>query len=40
MEKLANQFEISSFSKSPTIYQPKDLERLNHKLLISLDLIQ
>lgn len=37
MEKLANQFEISSFSKSPTIYQPEDLERLNHKLLISLD---
>lgn len=37
MEKLANQFEISSFSKSPTIYQPDDLERLNHKLLISLD---
>ena len=37
MEKLANQFEISSFSKSPTIYQPEDLERLNHKLLINLD---
>lgn len=37
MEKLANQFEISSFSKSSTIYQPEDLERLNHKLLISLD---
>ncbi|HJD58507.1 MAG TPA: glutamate--tRNA ligase [Rickettsia endosymbiont of Ceroptres masudai] len=37
MEKLANQFEISSFSKSPTIYQPEDLERLNHTLLISLD---
>ncbi len=37
MEKIANQFEISSFSKSPTIYQPEDLERLNHKLLISLD---
>ncbi|WP_218460525.1 glutamate--tRNA ligase [Rickettsia sp. TH2014] len=37
MEKLANQFEVSSFSKSPTIYQPEDLERLNHKLLISLD---
>ncbi len=37
MEKLANQFEISNFSKSPTIYQPEDLERLNHKLLISLD---
>ncbi|WP_017443148.1 glutamate--tRNA ligase [Rickettsia gravesii] len=37
MEKLANQFEISSFSKSPIIYQPEDLERLNHKLLISLD---
>ncbi|HJD59886.1 MAG TPA: glutamate--tRNA ligase [Rickettsia endosymbiont of Omalisus fontisbellaquei] len=36
MDKLANQFEISSFSKSPTIYQPEDLERLNHKLLISL----
>ncbi|KJW02549.1 glutamate--tRNA ligase [Rickettsia endosymbiont of Ixodes pacificus] len=37
IDKLANQFEISSFSKSPTIYQPEDLERLNHKLLISLD---
>lgn len=37
MEELAEQFEISSFSKSPTIYQPEDLERLNHKLLISLD---
>ncbi|MCC8467545.1 MAG: glutamate--tRNA ligase [Rickettsia endosymbiont of Eriopis connexa] len=37
MDKLADQFEISSFSKSPTIYQPEDLERLNHKLLISLD---
>ncbi|WP_341787912.1 glutamate--tRNA ligase [Rickettsia endosymbiont of Cantharis rufa] len=36
MDKLAAQFEISSFSKSPTIYQPEDLERLNHKLLISL----
>ncbi|CEO17878.1 Glutamate--tRNA ligase 1 [Rickettsia monacensis] len=37
IDKLANTFEISSFSKSPTIYQPEDLERLNHKLLISLD---
>ena len=37
IDKLANQFEISSFSKSPTIYQPEDLEKLNHKLLISLD---
>ncbi|MCZ6886815.1 MAG: glutamate--tRNA ligase [Rickettsia endosymbiont of Ixodes persulcatus] len=37
MAELATQFEISSFSKSPTIYQPEDLERLNHKLLISLD---
>ncbi|ADE29843.1 glutamate--tRNA ligase [Rickettsia prowazekii] len=37
IEKLVAQFEISSFSKSPTIYQQYDLERLNHKLLISLD---
>ncbi|XVN41139.1 MAG: glutamate--tRNA ligase [Rickettsia endosymbiont of Argas persicus] len=37
MEELVKQFNISSFSKSPTIYQPEDLERLNHKLLISLD---
>lgn len=37
MDELVKHFEISSFSKSPTIYQPEDLERLNHKLLISLD---
>lgn len=36
IEELIENFEISNFSKSPTIYQPKDLERLNHKLLISL----
>lgn len=37
MAELVENFEISSFSKSPTIYQPEDLERLNHKLLISLN---
>ncbi len=37
MDELVKYFEIGSFSKSPTIYQPDDLERLNHKLLISLD---
>ena len=37
MDELATQFEISNFSKSPTMYQPEDLVRLNHKLLISVD---
>ncbi|WP_347938646.1 glutamate--tRNA ligase [Rickettsia oklahomensis] len=37
MDELATHFEINHFSKSPTIYQPEDLERLNHKLLISVD---
>lgn len=37
MKELVEQFDISSFSKSPTIYQPEDLARLNHKLLISLN---
>ncbi|WP_375326781.1 glutamate--tRNA ligase [Candidatus Tisiphia endosymbiont of Nemotelus uliginosus] len=33
---LVKSFEISSMSKSPTTYLPEELERLNHKLLISL----
>lgn len=36
MKELIEQFAINNFSKSPTIYQPEDLERLNHKLLIHL----
>lgn len=34
--ELAENFDISKFSTSPTTYVPEDLERLNHKLLISL----
>lgn len=37
MDDLVKYFEIGSFSKNPTIYQPEDLEKLNHKLLINLD---
>ncbi|MFY9590342.1 glutamate--tRNA ligase [Rickettsia endosymbiont of Halotydeus destructor] len=37
MKELVKQFDINNFSKSPTIYQPEDLERLNHKLLINLN---
>lgn len=34
---LISEFDIAKFSKSPTIYQPEELERLNHKLLIYLN---
>jgi glutamyl-tRNA synthetase len=34
--QLVKEFDITSFSKSATIYQADELERLNHKLLINL----
>jgi glutamyl-tRNA synthetase len=36
MNELIDNFEVSSFSASPTIYNPQDLVLLNHKLLIQL----
>ena len=37
LDNLIQEFDITKFSKSPTIYQPEELERLNHKLLINSD---
>lgn len=34
--ELIREFDIATYSKSPTIYQPQELERLNHKILINL----
>ncbi|MDX1924485.1 MAG: glutamate--tRNA ligase [Rickettsiaceae bacterium] len=36
LNDLAKDFEISNFGLSPTNYFPQDLEKLNHKLLITL----
>lgn len=36
LDQLIKEFDINNFSKSPTTYLPEELERLNHKLLISL----
>lgn len=36
LDQLVREFDINNFSKSPTTYLPEELERLNHKLLISL----
>ncbi|RYE06514.1 MAG: glutamate--tRNA ligase [Rickettsiaceae bacterium] len=36
LKDLINDFDINSYSKSPTTYQPTELERLNHKILINL----
>lgn len=36
LDSLIKEFDITKFSKSPTTYQPEELERLNHKLLIHL----
>jgi glutamyl-tRNA synthetase len=33
---LINEFDITTYSKSPTIYQPLELERINHKIIIAL----
>ena len=37
LAELVTAFDISAFSKSPTTYLPEELERLNHKILISLE---
>jgi glutamyl-tRNA synthetase len=37
LQNLAEDFEIKSFSSSPTIYDAQELWLLNHKLLINLD---
>lgn len=34
---LIAEFDITTFSKSPTTYLPEELARLNHKLLLNLD---
>ncbi|MCC8417279.1 MAG: glutamate--tRNA ligase [Rickettsia endosymbiont of Bryobia graminum] len=36
LNQLIKSFDITNLSKSPTTYLPEELERLNHKLLISL----
>ncbi|WP_341764035.1 glutamate--tRNA ligase [Candidatus Tisiphia endosymbiont of Beris chalybata] len=36
LDELVKCFDITNMSKSPTIYLSEELERLNHKLLISL----
>lgn len=35
LDQLVKSFDISNLSKSPTTYLPEELQRLNHKLLIS-----
>ncbi len=37
MKELTDNFNITKFSKSPTTYLPEELERLNHKFVISLE---
>ena len=37
MHDLINEFDINSYSTSPTNYLMDELEQLNHKLLIQLD---
>ncbi len=37
MQKLIDQFNISTYSKSPTTYMPEELELLNHKLVINYE---
>lgn len=37
MKQLINQFDISSYSKSPTNYDPSQLDELNHKLILELE---
>ncbi len=40
LSDLIKEFDLNSFSKSPTTYLPLELERLNHKLLIELSFIE
>jgi glutamyl-tRNA synthetase len=35
MEDLIEQFDIHTYSKSPTTYMPEELELINHKLIIT-----
>lgn len=37
LEDLIKEFDIKNFSKNPIIYSSEELQRLNHKLLISLN---
>jgi glutamyl-tRNA synthetase len=37
MQDLINDFDISTYSKSPTTYMPEELETLNHKIVITYD---
>ena len=37
MKQLINQFDINSYSKSPTNYDPSQLDELNHKLILELE---
>lgn len=40
LSDLVNEFDISSFSKSPTTYMPEELQQLNHKTLMLLDFLE
>ena len=37
MQDLISNFDISSYSKSPTTYMPEELELLNHKMVITYE---
>ena len=37
IKDLIEQFDINTYSKSPTTYMPEELELLNHKLVITYD---
>lgn len=37
MKQLLDQFDIGSYSKSPTNYDPSQLDELNHKLILELE---
>lgn len=37
LQELVDQFDITTYSKSPTTYMPEELEQINHRLVITLD---
>lgn len=37
IEDLIQQFDIGSYSKSPTTYMPEELDLINHKLILTYD---
>ncbi|MES2214454.1 MAG: glutamate--tRNA ligase [Pseudomonadota bacterium] len=37
LQELVQDFDITTFSKSPTTYTPEELDRINHKLILSLE---